>query len=509
MLVTIMGYCLLQLQLQLHVVHAWSPTDPTRTASTHTLLSGNRFANRNRGSNSKVQHRSLDTSVCFMADNNNDDVGDGSDSSSTATITTTTTAATASPLKIPRPRPCYYQIQKGQGQRLLRRQIQDLVPGQALQAFQVVSEKLDDTKTGPKIFLDVGVGKYRVNSVNNKPVQTEKETDTVTRWSIVTAMVRLGGPNMKPSVARKKATKIRQKCEFVPEKSSGSGSSGDGASAKSKSGASAKSKSGDGVKSKSAGASTAGLIVYVTRIDTASVRLEVSVDPEEGIAAAKAAKKKASTSSASSPTLSAPVSSLQAGQELQGTIERVEDYGCLVKFQGLKRHGLLRIQSVADLYGTYIGKKSGLIEAGLERGAAIKVQVANVAGKRLLLDFTNVTKEQALEEQKEQAEVKAEEAKEKAEKLRQRRELFNRSPEQRKLDAQAAKEAAIAATAAATTSTTELSPEEEAAWAAYASADSSAEDEEDSDEDDDDDDDDDDGYDEDRDIEDALGLGSY
>jgi predicted RNA-binding protein with RPS1 domain len=316
-------------------------------------------------------------------------------------------------------------------------------------------------------------------------------------------MVRLGGPNMKPSVARKKATKIRQKCEFVPEKKS-SGSSGESASAKSK--------SGDGAKSKSAGASTAGLTVYITRIDTASVRLEVSVDPEDGIAAAKAAKKKAS-SSASSPTLSAPVSSLQAGQELQGTIERVEDYGCLVKFQGLKRHGLLRIQSVADLYGTYIGKKSGLIEAGLERGAAIKVQVANVAGKRLLLDFTNVTKEQALEEQKEQAEVKAEEAKEKAEKLRQRRELFNRSPEQRKLDAQAAKEAAIAATAAATaaatTSTTEFSPEEEAAWAAYASADSSAEDEEDSDEDDDDDDDDDDGYDEDRDIEDALGLGSY
>jgi predicted RNA-binding protein with RPS1 domain len=484
-----MGCCLLQLQLQLqlHLAHAWTSTPST---------SGNGFANRGiagTGSHMEVkqrrrlglEQRPLESSACFMAYNNDSDVDD--DRSDSSAATTTTATATATPTKIaPRPRPCYYQIQKGEGQRLLRRQLQDLVPGQALQAFQVVSEKLEG-KTGPKVFLDVGVGKYRVTRNSTSTTVTQ---ETVTKWSIVTAMVRLGGPNMKPSVSRKKATKIRQKCEFVPEKSSGSDSSGS-----------------------SGKSSASGLTVYVTRIDTASVRLEVSVDPEEGIAAAKAAKKKASTSSASSPTLSAPVSSLQAGQELQGTIERVEDYGCLVKFQGLKRHGLLRIQSVADLYGTYIGKKSGLIEAGLERGAAIKVQVANVAGKRLLLDFTNVTKEQALEEQKEQAEVKAEEAKEKAEKLRQRRELFNRSPEQRKLDAQAAKEAAIAATAAATaaatTSTTELSPEEEAAWAAYASADSSAEDEEDSDEDDDDDDDDDDGYDEDRDIEDALGLGSY
>jgi predicted RNA-binding protein with RPS1 domain len=493
-----MGYCLLQLQLQLHLVHAWTAQMP---------LSGNRFANRNSGTagshvdqqlhrlgleqRQRQQQRSLDSSVCFMV-TNDDEVS--------------TTSATTTTMKVPRPRPCYYQIQKGEGQRLLRRQLQDLVPGQALQAFQVVSEKLEDCKTGPKIFLDVGVGRYRVNNkrgnqgvnvISNVKVPGEtSKTDAVTVWSIVTAMVRLGGPNMKPSVARKKATKIRQKCEFVPEKSSGSSSG--------------QSDSNGGESAKSKGKSDSGLTVYVTRIDTASVQLEVSVDPEDGIAAAKAARKKGSTSaSLSSPTPSAHVSSLRTGQELQGTIERVEDYGCLVKFQGVKRHGLLRIQSVADLYGTYIGKKGGLIEAGLERGAAIKVQVANVTGKRLLLDFTNATKEQALEEQKEQAEVKAEEVEEKAEKLRQRREQFNKSPEQQKLDAQNAKEAAIAA---ATTSATELSPEEEAAWAAYASADSSVEVEEDSDKDDDDDEDDDyddDGYDEDRDIEDALGLGSY
>jgi predicted RNA-binding protein with RPS1 domain len=473
----------MQLQLQLHLVHAWT--------STSTSSGNNRFANRGTAGSHVEQLRRLgleqpqDSSVCFMANSNDDDLL----GSSTASTTTTQTA----PVKVgPRPRPCYYQYKKGEGQRLLRRQLQDLVPGQALQAFQVVSEKLEG-KTGPKIFLDVGVGRYRVNGTRSNSTKTSSNTkdETVTVWSIVTAMVRLGGPNMKPSVSRKKATKIRQKCAVVPEKSKSSG----GSASATRSSASATRSSA----SASASSSVSGLTVYVTRIDSASVRLEVSVDPEDGVAAAAAAKKKGSTSSSSPPTPSpAPVSSLQAGQELQGKIERIEDYGCLVRFQGVKRHGLLRIQSVADLYGTYISKKAGLIEAGLERGAAIKVQVANVTGKRLLLDFTNVTKEEALQERKEEAEAKEE-------RLRQRRQQFDRSPAPQTSDAQTSK-----ATAVSTTSATELSPEEEAAWAAYASQDPSAVDEEDEEDDDDDDDYDDDGdYDEDRDIEDALGLGSY
>jgi predicted RNA-binding protein with RPS1 domain len=468
MRVLLLGFC----QLQLQRVHAW--TTHTHTHA-RTTTSGNRLARIGSTGTVDQQQRRLglerpDLTVCFMAMDDDDDDGDSSDSSTAADTATTATDTTATS-KIPRPRPCYYQVQ---GKRFLRRQLQDIQPGQALKAFAVVSENLEAVK-GPKIYLDVGVGSCEVDPVSGETV-----------WSVLTSLVRLGGPNMKASVARKKASKIRQRCMAEPEE---------------------KVKE----KGKGGGVSGAGLTVYVTRIDRAGIRLEVSVNADDGIAAAAAARKESSTlSTSSSSSKLAHVSTLQAGQELQGTIERIEDYGCLVRIPGLKRHGLLRIQSVADLYGTYIAKKQGMVDAGLERGAAVKVQVANVTGKRLLLEFTDSTKEQAVLQRQEQAEEKIESVRKKqeafkelkAEKLRKKQEKF-------KVKTSDAKVSTATAVATDSTSTTGLSPEEEAAWAAYAAKDDDAEDDDDDDNDDDDDDEDYDDYDEDRDIEDSLGLGSY
>jgi predicted RNA-binding protein with RPS1 domain len=69
-----------------------------------------------------------------------------------------------------------------------------------------------------------------------------------------------------------------------------------------------------------------------------------------------------------------PASLLQPKQELVGTVTRIVPYGVFVDV-GANRRGLLHIQKVADLYGHYIDKEQGLEEAGLERGARIRVAV--------------------------------------------------------------------------------------------------------------------------------------
>jgi predicted RNA-binding protein with RPS1 domain len=162
-------------------------------------------------------------------------------------------------------------------------------------------------------------------------------------------------------------------------------------------------------------------------------------------------------------------SSLIVGQELVGKIVQLTPYGCFLDV-GANRKGLLHIQRVADLFERYIDKEKGLEEAGLERGASIRVAVKSNEKKRLFLDFTQETKDMAVEEA---AAKKHEE-----------------------------EEAAAASAAAAfgldtieedSTSPPEVSEDEAAMWAAYA----------------DDDDDQSDDYDDDADIEDSLGIGSY
>ena len=203
--------------------------------------------------------------------------------------------------------------------------------------------------------------------------------------------------------------------------------------------------------------------LYVTRIDTATGMLEVSTSEEVAEEAAQERKK-------------VSASSLKEDDELVGTVVRVEDYGVFVDV-GANRLGLLHIQKVADLFQKYIKKSEGLEDCGLERGAQITVAVSSNEKKRLFLDFTTSTKREAEKER-----------------LKEEEERIQKEEEQKQL---------------AETTAQDIAVDEAAAWAAYGAGD-------DADEDGMADAADwetfaaaSDAYDEDDDIEDALGIGSY
>jgi predicted RNA-binding protein with RPS1 domain len=250
------------------------------------------------------------------------------------------------------------------------------------------------------VFFDCGVGR-----INHKG-----------EWQMVNGMMRLG-KNVKVSVTKKQATRLRRK-DYVQ--------------------------------------------VVVSRVYPQGARFEVvsldtaAVQPQE------------------QPKL-IPAFALIPKQELVGTVMRVTDYGVFVDVNA-NRRGLLHIQKVADLYGRYINKEQGLVDAGLERGARIRVVVLSNEKKRLFLDFTDDVKQDA-ETERIQDEMK-----------RQAEERVVVTPvqEQEQSDQK---------------ESYEISEEEAAAWVAYASTDDESYERESPENDDD--------YDEERDIEDALGLGTY
>jgi predicted RNA-binding protein with RPS1 domain len=260
--------------------------------------------------------------------------------------------------------------------------------GQALEGAVVVQEKLDG-KTGPKVWVDCGVGLYKKND-----------------WMIQTAMLRLG--NTKASVAAKKAARLRNKKHFP---------------------------------------------VYVSRIRLENDQLEVTLEPE-------LIPKKSQ-----SPLIR--LKDLQVGQELSGIIQRVEDYGLLINV-GANRSGLLHIRRVGDLYQKFVNQADGLKKVGLHKGVQVDVQVISCEKKRLFLDFSKSLKQEAERKYKVVAEDDpyTEEAALFAEQRQQQQHQQN-------------------------TASPALMDEDE---------------EDDYDEEEDDEDDD---YDEDREIEDAMGLGRY
>jgi hypothetical protein len=147
----------------------------------------------------------------------------------------------------------------------------------------------------------------------------------------------------------------------------------------------------------------------------------------------------------------------------------------------------LHIQKVADLYQHYIDKEKGLEQAGLERGARIRVAVLENERKRLFLDFTEDVKQQAAQE------VEAETAEKESDSVVETTMVSEeRIPVEEKQEQSGEEEKWSYAS---------ISDEEAAAWAAYAGMEEGEEEhiyEEDNDD-----------YDEDKNIEDALGLGSY
>jgi predicted RNA-binding protein with RPS1 domain len=229
-------------------------------------------------------------------------------------------------------------------------------------------------------------------------------TNSKGEWSIVNGMMRLD--KSKASVVNKRAARVRKKDEVE---------------------------------------------LYVSRVQLGCGRLEVCASPE-AVDKYKGEPK-------------VPVTSLKAGQEVKGAVVRLLPYGAMVDV-GANRLGLLHISKVGDLYGRYIDKEGGLVKAGLERGAKVRLVVESNEKKRLFLDFTETAKaSSSMSDQKSSNESTTKE----------------------------------------TQNDAGMSADELAAWAAYASGDETSEEVEE----DEDDDDDNDKYDEENDIEDSMGLGSY
>jgi predicted RNA-binding protein with RPS1 domain len=95
------------------------------------------------------------------------------------------------------------------------------------------------------------------------------------------------------------------------------------------------------------------------------------------------------------------LSSLKEGQEVTGEVVKLCSYGAFVDV-GANRLGLLHIQKVADLYNKYIAKEEGLIKAGLEVGAGVRLTIKSNHKKRLELDFTQDVKSESEDEQRHQ-----------------------------------------------------------------------------------------------------------
>mmetsp|Transcript_29437 Transcript_29437/g.43386 ORF Transcript_29437/g.43386 Transcript_29437/m.43386 type:complete len:390 (+) Transcript_29437:91-1260(+) len=208
------------------------------------------------------------------------------------------------------------------------------------------------------------------------------------------------------------------------------------------------------------------LELYVSKIRVDNGQFEVCIKQEDALESGMKKMVSAST--------------LQVGDELIGTVVRIEPYGVFVDV-GANRKGLLHIQTVADLYKKFIDGEKGLIEAGLERGARIRVAVLKNEKKRLALDFTS--------------DVKADDSDDDAEKEKKVAVLEEEEEEEAKNEDVVAEEQVDDSADDDDDygyGNYEVDEDEAAAWAAYAAG---GEDYDDDDED--------------RDIEDALGIGTY
>ena len=259
--------------------------------------------------------------------------------------------------------------------------------------------------------------------------------DSKRNWQIVTTMLRLGGTGMKESVIQKKVAKLKKK--------------------------------------------TPGVQVFVSKIYNMSSRVEVVTDE----------------TALSTPTkVMMSVGALKKNQEVVGTVVRLENFGAIIDV-GANRYGLLHIQKVANLYGRYIDKIKGLEDAGLEQGARIRLEVAELDKRRLFLDFTSDVRNDAAIEQQRKSEIDQQQKESRMKALADR------------LSGIVADVVEVQDTRQAESQpTSELSNNEAAAWAAYSGNDNN---EENSHEVDDDHEYYDDEDDEDSAIEDALGLGSW
>ena len=281
---------------------------------------------------------------CGLQSTNTDTTNESNIPTTTTTTITTTTAQR--PL-------CFYRSPTNGNRWTPRIELSNLVVGQELHGV-IVQEKLTNTTTGPKVWLDVGVCRWssrgiphnRSNSNNNDT----KVTTTTTSlpgggWTIATAMLRLGNHHYgKESVMRKKVARLRNR-DTIP--------------------------------------------VYVSRIRIDQGQFEVVLTPDD-------------VPTPPPPVLQS-VSTLGVGDEVTGTVTKLVDYGAFIKLDGYNRGGLLHIQQVAELYQTYIDRRQGLMDSGLTVRSRVRLQVKEKGpSRRIFLDFTNDVKQMAREEQRQE-----------------------------------------------------------------------------------------------------------
>ena len=85
--------------------------------------------------------------------------------------------------------------------------------------------------------------------------------------------------------------------------------------------------------------------VYVSVIRPANAQVEVSLELPQR-----------------EPQKLQPISSLKVDQVVNGTIDRIEDYGAMVRLDGINRPGLLHIRQIAEWYGGFLNKTIGIKE---------------------------------------------------------------------------------------------------------------------------------------------------
>jgi len=205
--------------------------------------------------------------------------------------------------------------------------------------------------------------------------------------------------------------------------------------------------------------------VYVSKISLAEGRFEVSLNKEDALERASSAEK------------IVPASSLKVGEILTGIVKQVKPYGVFVNVNNANRNGLIHISKVAKRYESYVAKEDGLKSLGLKRGSPVDVIVLSNDKKRLELDLAPIVEESPADDVEDEVEPPTAEA-----------------GEGSGSDDASEDEAAMWTAYAAPDSST--NDDEAAMWAAYAAPDSPSDDDEGD-------------YDEDEDIEDALGIGSY
>lgn len=220
--------------------------------------------------------------------------------------------------------------------------------------------------------------------------------------------------------------------------------------------------------------------VYVSKVNLDEATLEVCLSREEALDRSSSGRSKI------------PASNLRVGEILTGTVKNVTPYGVFVDVNA-NRNGLLHISKVAAKQNAFVAQEEGLKKLGLVKGSPVFVMVVSNDGKRLefglapdIADSDEDYDDDDDNEDDDDDDDNNDDDDDNPFRGMTSFKLFSTSGVERSVPEDI---------------NSNIGDDEAAMWAAYAAADTSTNN--------DDEEEDDDEYDEDADIEDALGIGSW